>query len=133
MFLYTLLFIIYIFSIFLFSLFPFFLLFLFWTSIHTAAGVIISQSAILRVDHQYRWANSSEDSITIAGPTKPKQGIFLEHPAQEVKKTVPLGPTGHLLHKATPMKTGSHRRSIQYIETSTKRQQKWGYKEIGPK
>ena len=28
------------------------------------------------------------------------QGTFLEHPDQEIKENVPLGLTGHLLHKA---------------------------------
>ena len=56
-------------------------------------------------------------------------GTFLEHPAQEIKKTAPLGPTEVLLHKATPRRQGVKADLSKHMETNKKRQLKWGDKE----
>ena len=40
------------------------------------------------------------------GHTLPTQGTLLEHPVQVIKKTAPLGPTEHLLHKASLPRLG---------------------------
>lgn len=37
----------------------------------------------------------------IKAQLQPTQEIFLEHPALVIRETAPLGPKGHLLHKAT--------------------------------
>lgn len=51
-----------------------------------------SQLVGLKVIPTHRCVNSNKDSTTT-------KGIFLEHQVQMVKETVPLGPTGDLLHK----------------------------------
>ena len=51
-------------------------------------------------------ANSIQEFIRTGGPTQPTQRTFQEDPAQVIKEIVPLGPTGHLLHKAIIQRLG---------------------------
>ena len=52
------------------------------------------------------------------------------YPAQDMKETAPLSPTGVLV-EGYSMKTGSQGKSIQYRETN-KKYLKWGDKETAP-
>ena len=65
-----------------------------------------SQSASLSVDPTHERANRSQRSITTAGPASPTQETLLERSAQVLKVNETLGPTGHLLHKATLQRLG---------------------------
>lgn len=44
---------------------------------------------------------ATKAQLQIGGYTEPTQWTHLEHPAQATRETVPLDPTGHLLHKVT--------------------------------
>ncbi|KAF6104159.1 hypothetical protein HJG60_011177 [Phyllostomus discolor] len=65
-----------------------------------------SQSAILRVNLTHGCANSNQGFTSLGGHTQPTQEILLDHLAQVVMDIVPLGPTGHLLNKATLPRLG---------------------------
>ena len=60
-----------------------------------------------------------KEPITIR--TKIKQGsrqrTILEHPHQEIKESIPLGPAGLLTHKTTPQDRGS--KQINLIHRNT--------------
>lgn len=58
-----------------------------------------SQLVGLKVIPTHRCVNSNKDSTTTKGHIRMTKRIFLEHQVQMVKETVPLGPTGDLLHK----------------------------------
>lgn len=52
------------------------------------------------------WGSSNHGSIKIGGPTQPTKGTQLQQLAQVTIDSVPLGPTGYLLHKVTVLKQG---------------------------
>lgn len=60
----------------------------------------------LKISHTDSWfyplmPHCTQDPIPTGRCIKPTQGTFVEHPVQEAKETVPLGPTEHLIQKAT--------------------------------
>lgn len=90
-----------------------------------------SLSASLRGKPVHRWANSTQDSITTGRPTQPSKGALPERPGLVMRKTVPLGPTGSLLQKASLPRLGVTAR-LPNIETNPRRQPKWEYREKAP-
>ena len=77
------------------------------TAAHMPWSGLSLTSATLSADPVHEWANSNQDSIITGGPTQHTHGTFLEHPAQVIKETAPLNPTGHPLPKATPLRLGA--------------------------
>lgn len=76
------------------------------TALMPWSGLSIRASQLGRIYPNHEWNKNNQNPIIRREPKQPTKGALLEHPGQEFKEARPLGPTGHLIQKATPHRLG---------------------------